>query len=232
MLFVVSAGNHAGPIDLDLPRTAWPSADAQAREAAILSALKANARNRRILSPAESVNALTVGAAHSDACSQGPHAAYHCDPFPTRSLASPISANGLGFLRALKPEILMPGGRQIYQDAVGTGEPTSGLLPLPATGSQARGRRSQAKCQASGTRPSGSVGPVCRRARTRLGARLFEMLESLRATATDRAPAPRYDAVLLKALLVHGARWAEAGDRMRGLFKPEVSGHNIKEFIG
>lgn len=47
-----------------------------------------------------------------------------------------------------------------------------------------------------------------------------------------RAPNPRYDAVLLKALLVHGARWAEAGDRMRGLFKQEVGGHKIKDLIG
>ena len=233
VLFVVSAGNHAGAIDLDLSRTAWPSADAQAREAAILSALKANARNRRILSPAESVNALTVGAAHSDACSRGPHAAYHCDPFPTRSLASPISANGLGFLRALKPEILMPGGRQIYQDAVGTGEPNVRLTPLASYGQP--GQRTAVPSQVPGEwdktlwfRGTSNAAALA----TRLGARLFEMLESLRATATDRAPAPRYDAVLLKALLVHGARWAEAGDRMRGLFKPEVSGHNIKEFIG
>ena len=233
VLFIVSAGNHAGPIDLDLPRTAWPGADAQSREAAILGALKASARNRRILSPAESVNALTVGAAHSDACPQGPYAAYHCDPFQTRSLASPISATGLGFLRALKPEILMPGGRQIYQDAVGTGEPKVRLIPLASYWQP--GQRTAVPSQVPGEwdktlwfRGTSNAAALA----TRLGARLFEMLESLRATATDRAPAPRYDAVLLKALLVHGAGWAEAGDRMRGLFKQEVSGHKIKELIG
>lgn len=67
---------------------------------------------------------------------------------------------------------------------------------------------------------------------TRLGARLFEMLESLRTTYERRAPNPRYDAVLLKALLVHGACWDDAGNRMRGLFKQEVGGHKIKDLVG
>ena len=127
----------------------------------------------------------------------------------------------------------MPGGRQIYQDAVGTGEPNVRLTPLASYGQP--GQRTAVPSQVPGEwdktlwfRGTSNAAALA----TRLGARLFEMLESLRATATDRAPAPRYDAVLLKALLVHGARWAEAGDRMRGLFKPEVSGHNIKEFIG
>ncbi len=39
---------------------------------------------------------------------------------PIRSLASPIGANGFGFVRAIKPEILMPGDQQIYEEAVGT----------------------------------------------------------------------------------------------------------------
>jgi hypothetical protein len=233
VLFIVSAGNHADAIDLDLSRTAWPSADAQAREAAILGALKANARNRRVLSPAESINALTVGAAHADTCSQGPRAAYHCDPFPTRSLASPISANGLGFRRALKPEILMPGGRQIYEEAVGTGSPNIRLVPLQTYGPP--GQKTAVPSSVAGEwdktlwfRGTSNAAALA----TRLGAQLFEVLEALRSQSDGSALHPRYDAVLLKALLVHGARWAEAGDRMRGLFKPEVGGHKIKELTG
>jgi len=41
----------------------------------------------------------------------------------------------------------------------------------------------------------------------------------------------RFDAVLLKAMLVHGARWAEAGARLLGLFKPAIGGNKIKEHI-
>jgi hypothetical protein len=67
---------------------------------------------------------------------------------------------------------------------------------------------------------------------TRLGAQLFEMLEALRNQADGAVLPPRYDAVLLKALLVHGANWGDAGDRMRTLFKPEVGGHKIKDLVG
>ncbi len=233
VLFIVSAGNHPAELDLNIEKTAWPNTDAVTREAAVLCALKSNARNRRILSPAESINALTIGAAHSDNCSQGPHAAYHCDPLRTGSLASPISANGLGFLRSVKPEILMPGGRQIYQDALGTGSPNVRLAPVQSYGPPGQ------KTAVPGSLP-GETNKTLRfrgtsnatALATRLGARLFEMLETLRSESDSAALPPRYDAVLLKALLVHGARWAEAGDRMRGLFKEEVGGHKIKELTG
>jgi len=234
VLFIVSAGNHAVALDLEIPKgAAWSSADAGTREAAILRALRVNARHRRILSPAESINALTVGAAHADACPQGPRTTYHCDPFPTRSLASPVSANGLGFLRALKPEILMPGGRQIYEEALGTGVPNMRLAPLQNYGPPGQ------KTAVPGSVPGELDKTLWFRGTsnatalaTRLGARLFEMIESLRAMDNGPAPSVRYDAVLLKALLVHGAAWGQAGDQLRGIFKHEVGGHKINEFIG
>lgn len=233
VLFIVSAGNHSGAIDLDVSRSAWSHVGPQEREAAFLSALKANVRNRRVLSPAESINALTVGAAHSDTCAHGPRAAYHCDPFPTRSLASPISANGLGFRRALKPEILMPGGRQIYEETIGTGSPNLRVAPL-----QNHGYPGQ-RTAVPGSQP-GELGKTlwfrgtsnAAALASRLGALLFETLETLRSQSDGRALNPRYDAVLLKALLVHGARWSDAGERMRSLFKSEVGGHKIKELTG
>jgi len=58
------------------------------------------------------------------------------------------------------------------------------------------------------------------------------MLEALR-TQSDGAVLPlRYYAVLIKALLVHGARWGEAGERMRDQFKPDVGGYKIKDLVG
>ncbi|MCG6861406.1 MAG: S8 family peptidase [Chromatiaceae bacterium] len=163
VLFVVSAGNHADAIDLDIPKDAWSNTDAETREVEILRALKANARNRRILSPAESINALTVGAAHADACPQGLRASYHCDPFKIPSLASPISANGLGFLRAIKPEILMPGGRQIYEEALGAGGPHLRLVSLKNRGPPGQKTAVPSpvlRCPASWTRPSGFGVPA------------------------------------------------------------------------
>jgi hypothetical protein len=233
VLFVVSAGNHSGRLDLDIPKTEWSTADSETREASILRARKTDARNHRILSPAESINALTVGAAHSDACIHGPHASYHFDPLTICSLASPISANGLGFRRALKPEVLMPGGRQIYEDAVGTGAPHTQLRPLESNWRP--GQKTAAPSSVPGEldkalwfRGTSNAAALA----TRLGAHLFEMLVSLRASRDGTGPNPRYDVVLLKALLVHGARWGDGGNRMRDLFREEVGGRKIKDLIG
>jgi hypothetical protein len=233
VLFVVSAGNHVDTIDLDIPKDSWSITDAETRDAEILRALKANARQRRILSPAESINALSVGAAHADACPQGPRASYHCDPFKIQSLASPISANGLGFLQALKPEILMPGGRQIYEEPVGTGVPHTRLVPLQNWGPPGQ------KTAVPGTVPGELDKTLWFRGTsnaaalaTRVGAQLFEMLEDLRTQSDGAGLPPRYDALLIKALLVHGASWGEAGKRMRDLFKQEVGGRKVKDLVG
>jgi len=233
MLFVVSAGNHPRPLDLDVRKADWSGTGAETREAEILRAVKADARNRRILSPAESINSLTVGAAHADACPHGPRADYHCDPLTIRSLASPISANGLGFLRALKPEILMPGGRQLYEDALGTGLPHVRLAPLKNWGPP--GQKAAVPSDVPGEldkslwfRGTSNAAALA----TRLAAQLFEMLEALRNQAGGAPLPPRYDAVLLKALLVHGANWADAGKRMSDLFKPEAGGRKIKDLVG
>jgi hypothetical protein len=233
VLFVVSAGNHPRTLALDVPKADWASTVAETREAEILRAVRADARNRRILSPAESINCLTVGAAHADACPRGPRADYHCDPLTIQSLASPISANGLGFLRALKPEVLMPGGRQLYEDAVGTGLPHTRLTPLKNWGPP--GQKAAVPSDVPGElgktlwfRGTSNAAALA----TRLGVELFEMLEALRSQADGAVLPPRYDAVLLKALLVHGANWGDGGERMRTLLKREVGGHKIKDLVG
>lgn len=66
---------------------------------------------------------------------------------------------------------------------------------------------------------------------TRLAAQLFEVLDALRGTPEGVALDPRFDVVLLKAILAHGARWGDAGTQLRELFQPEVGGHKIKEHI-
>ena len=232
VLFVVSAGNHPQPLDLDLPEGDWLSMDAQAREAAVLRTIRANAHLRRILSPAESVNALTVGAAHSDCCPAGVRAHYHCDPLTAPSFASPLNANGLGFLRAVKPDMLMPGGRQIYEDPVGTRSAQTRINTVGNLGppGQRTGVPSTTPGELDKTlwfRGTSNAAALA----TRLGSLLFEMIEALRNASGAESIPKAYDTVLIKALLVHGAHWGGAGERMRRLFQPEVGGRKIKEHI-
>jgi hypothetical protein len=82
---------------------------------AILDALVDDARNRRLLSPAESLNALTIGAAQEDGSTYHP-ATDIFDPFFQSDIPSPISSYGPGYLRAVKPDVLFPGGRQLLRE--------------------------------------------------------------------------------------------------------------------
>ncbi len=232
VLFVVSAGNQPTPLDLDIPETDWASTDAQERETTVLRAIRANAHRRRVLSPAESINALTVGAAHSDCCPAGVRAHYHCDPLTDPSFASPISANGLGFLRAVKPDMLMPGGRQLYENPVGTSSPETRINPLGNSGppGQRTGVPSPTPGELDKTlwfRGTSNAAALA----TRLGSQLCEVIEALRAASGAESLPKAYDRVLIKALLVHGTSWGEAGERMRTLFRGEVGGRKIKEHV-
>ena len=59
VLFIVSAGNHAEDIKLDIPRPALSNLTAEEREKAVIKAIAADTRKRRLLSPAETLNGLT-----------------------------------------------------------------------------------------------------------------------------------------------------------------------------
>ena len=66
VLFIVSAGNHPESISLGVSRTEFTALPADEFEAVTIKALYRDARNRRLLSPAETINGISVGAVHSD----------------------------------------------------------------------------------------------------------------------------------------------------------------------
>jgi hypothetical protein len=67
-LFIVSAGNITSsfPLETYTDLAAFKAAPAAQREAAIILAIERSKGTRGILSPAESVNNLTVGAIHAE----------------------------------------------------------------------------------------------------------------------------------------------------------------------
>jgi len=199
ILFVVSAGNreHAELL-LDAAAGTVSAMPLEQRSRLATKALCRDDMHRRILAPAESVNALTVGACHADASTVAAVPGRYL-LFSDGGLA-PYSAIGPGFRRAVKPDILLPGGRVLYREAIrspagqtlvkaiDTPQPPGQLVAAPPT---AQG----VALHTRGTSNAAALG-------TRWAAKAYAVLESLRASyqALDEC----YDAVLIKALLAHG----------------------------
>jgi hypothetical protein len=207
VLFVVSAGNYKEGFILPFAQNTLggiPANDQQ--RASIAAVLNGDAVPRRLISPAESINCITVGAVHADSAAHAPVPG-RFDLFASRGL-SPISRIGYGFRRAVKPDILMPGGRVLYLERpvgaagetvlelVGSTQPPgqkTAIPPLPGEGPNAT-----TYCR--GTSNAAALT-------SRHAAWLFNVVESLRQGSEERLR-PEFDAVLLKAMLAHGADWA------------------------
>lgn len=123
LLFVVAAGNHSQPIDVPSTST---DVGREIRRAVIGQQL-----DRRLLSPAEAINAITVGALDQDRSDARPPTERIVDT-GNQGLPAFYSATGRGFLRSVKPEVFAPGGRQFYRAGAATSEndPTRRLHPL------------------------------------------------------------------------------------------------------
>ena len=230
VLFIVSAGNHPQELELDVPRPDLSSLTDEERERAVLKALAADTRNRRLLSPAETLNGLTVAATHKDASSPLPSHNL-IDPFVQTNLPSVISAQGPGYRRAIKPDILLPGGRQFLTEKLGT-------THAKATLKINRFYRPPGQCVAY----PGSAGLLDQTVHTRgtsnaaaLASRgasfLYDLIEQLRGQPNTYLPA-QYDVVLMKALLVHGASWADAQTPYEVALKNTQNSRTFREYLG
>ena len=204
VLFVVSAGNHLMALDIPLGGATFAGLTAVQKESLAWIALSGQASERRMLAPAEAVNALTIGALHGDNAGALPH--YLSDHFPAGA-TSPVSAVGLGFKGSIKPELYLPAGRALFRADVAPPNGVHRLKPAPTSNPKA-GLRTAVP---GSTHPTAlSIGTSNAAALiTRHAAFILEGLRSMRQAAADAAQAvidPVYDAVLVKALLVHCAR--------------------------
>ncbi|WP_457653269.1 S8 family serine peptidase [Rhodocaloribacter sp.] len=230
VLFIVSAGNHGNEIVLDVPRADFQRLTDEERERAVICALASDTRNRRLLSPAETVNGLTVGALHADASTLP---SYHqlIDPYARTGLPSPVNAHGPGYRRAVKPDILLPGGRQFYREKMGnthsnaTLEVASYLRP-PGQCVAAPGDAGQLD-RTVHLRGTSNAAALASRAAMRL---YDEVLEQLR---TAYGVPAAYDAVLLKTLLAHGASWGDAYAIYEAILKNNHgNSRTFKNYVG
>ena len=214
VLFVVSAGNHSKVLDIPVQGSGFAALTVAQQQSSTWTALIGQAHERRMLSPAEAINALTVGSLHGDNAPALPH--YLVDPFPAGA-TSPASAAGLGFKNSIKPELYLPGGRALFRAASVSPLGIHRLNPPPSNAKPLTGLRTAAP---GPTHPTAlSIGTSNSAALvTRHAVFILEGLQSMRQPAAEAGLSiinPGYDAVLVKALLVHCAqRQSNWGDTL------------------
>ncbi len=226
ILFVVSAGNHRRHISFDERAAGLRGVRLAALQKAVISAMTADTRHRRLLSPAETLNGLTVGAVHEDKSDPAPGRLV--DPLEP-GLPSVFSAHGPGHRRAIKPDILLPGGRQVQSEHP---LPPGGKVVLrPHTSPRPPGQRvatpgtSGAVNATHYTRGTSNAAALA----SREACVFYELLETLRG-GSDRIPR-EFDAVLLKTLLVHGAEWGHAFETYKGILGSDRGNQAFRDHV-
>ena len=231
ILFIVSAGNIGDP--LPVPQfhtlTEFEDADDSIKENAVIIGLGRQRSNRTLLSPSEAMNVVTVGAAHEDAaeCKTGPYLrGALLDPYSYESLPNISSAMGLGHRKTIKPDILMPGGRELVRPTIGANEclvrsvPPGQSFGVRVAAPDAQGRLDQERNQ-SGTSIAAALA-------TRAAHRLFDVMMDLESGAVLADADSSHYAVVIRALLVHGASWSEpTASKLEKLYGPHGQGKNV-----
>lgn len=207
VLFCVSAGNYPDRIDIGLPVPDFRALTDEQRAQHVLKRIQADLSSRRILSPAESINAISVGATHSDS-SGNYYPGQRIDLLPSTSLFSPAARLGHGFRRSVKPEILMPGGRQLYSTPLTDRDSVYNIdKSYSAPGQKVAWDSSQPRDTSKTVHLRGTSNATA--LATRSAARIYEVLDVLRMDHDENIP-QRLISVLIKALLVHGAKQDDA----------------------
>lgn len=228
VLFLVSAGNvtHKFPVPAFNTSNEFEAATPEEREREMLNALNANKSQRTLLSPGESVNALTIGASNDGSAytAQLPNGRY--DAFTVPDLPNVASAMGLGFKRAVKPDLLFDGGR-IPVQIVASG---AGLEVRPATtGAKHFGGLVAQPSPVGGDRYENyTCGTSMATAlAARAAQRISETLLDLDGGSNHADIDPRFMALAVKALLVHGSQWSSKAAVLDEMFEPQGKGSHL-----
>ena len=240
VLFLVSGGNVSAP--LEIPGfTNWSTFEAASpddREREVLRALNTAKHGRTILSPAESLNALTVGAHHDDKVTTRIGGQNAVDPFADSSLPNISSGLGLGFRRMIKPEVYFPGGREYVRMVssgnrlnVNVGAPQR-LYGLKAAAPDPSGQgRLDYTALCNGTSSATALA-------TRSAHRIFDAMMDRNGGSNLADMDPGFYAVVVKSLLVHSARWNNNHELLKEICGPEDKrrfverAENSSRFIG
>jgi hypothetical protein len=234
VLFIVSAGNQSAAIQLGITRTEFESSDPQEQETAVVKALFSDARNRKLLSPAESINGLTVGSVQYDSSHFG-IVNNRFNPF-LQFLPSPVSAFGSGYRRAIKPDIVFPGGRVLYQEDLRSSRRDNYVIKPaePSIRNTPPGNKTAIPAWQSGSLEGIAYSCGTSNAAaliSRAAGICYDSLQQIFAEQTTDVDAHGCEAPLLKAMLVHGCAWGDIGTQIGELLRTPENNRQISGFV-
>ena len=213
VLFCISAGNNGADIGLEKSKSELSQLTDEDITKHTMKIVHRDIRNHRLMSPADSINALSIGAIHTDKSTiynQG----NRVDILPTQELPSPITAHGYGFRNSINPEIYLPGGRQLYNYITDNQYRINDIGMAPGQKVAAApvnpGERNRG-IYIRGTSNSAALA-------SRGAALIYEVLDELRSGADTDIP-DEYMAVVIKSLLVHGASWGNSFNILENCLK-------------
>ncbi|MET4728249.1 hypothetical protein ABIE09_002056 [Lysobacter enzymogenes] len=231
ILFVVSAGNVVDDFVVPgfMTGTQFEDSEPTGRAEAVMIAVNNLMAQRRIISPAESVNAITVGSSNEDFVSDERRrvARTSVDPYVGLLMANPSSALGPGFGLSVKPDVLMPGSRERLMVIQSGAE----LRVVPGHANHSSGLKVASTPSGGGeSQESYTNGTSAAAALVSRTCHLIHDALSDVYGAEFTALSHRSRAVLLKALVAHNARWpVDAAEIIRRVLGPQDARQHVKQ---
>jgi len=232
VLFIISAGNYVEHLVLDVGEDEFDRLSTEEIEDLVLEELVKTNFSRKILTPSESINNLTIGAVHQDASNPG-NLFQRMNVVDSPELPSPISRIGFGYRKGIKPEVLMSGGRKLYRKQPVQPNQDQTVLRMESNVSFLNPPGNKVALPSQQGRTDG-VGYLCGTSNSaaltsRLAAQLYEVLSTL--TLENGTPLDSdYHTVLIKSLLVHSAGWGKGSDKLLEIVKglPGVANNTVR----
>lgn len=208
ILFIISAGNHPEIVNfVDKPFDELKALNISQRSSIFGETIKANQRNLKILAPAESLNGLTIGALYDDFTNANETARFIWAV--DRGLPSPVSAIGKGYRSVITPDLFYYGGREFIRGKFDGKIDWVESLREPGCLSAAPYGTGDADGCAFSFGTSDAAAQI-----THEAAKCHDVLNQVFIAETGSNIPVEATAILLKAMLTHGASWEPIAEKL------------------
>lgn len=207
LLFVICAGNYSDFINISSTTYAnFSQLNPAEKQSAVYDERLLKQRNMRILSPSEAINGLCVGATQEDAATLSTPE-YRIFPvmdgYPTT-----YSRFGGGFLGALKPDCVVSGGREMFQNLESDNAPLN-LRPsfYPGRGpshSVASPVSVNSRQYMNGTSDSAALS-------SRMCADVLAIIRQINGLELPI----EFESIAAKTMFIHSCSWGDIGKHMK-----------------